>query len=178
MDLAAKLKLKQLREKFSFVDADILEAVFVQSGYKVQTTLLCLYDIYPHLREHTSLPENPSYSSALNSSPPGSPELPLSRKREKPDATAPTTPTTAAQPNGEKPRKSKRTKPEDAEGDGEGEFITVSYRKKKTEPSANGTPNKKFMDSEGIFIYFIFCTYLLPLLFVFLLSLLIIVIQI
>jgi hypothetical protein len=157
MDLAAKLKLKQLREKFNFVDVDILEAVFVQSGYKVQATLLCLYDIYPHLREHAAAPANASYASALDASPPGSPEQPLSRKREKPDASAatgPSTPTQAqAQANGEKPHKNKRTKPAEEGGDdGEGKFVTVSYRKKRAEPGANGTapaPNKKVMDSDG-----------------------------
>lgn len=135
---------------------DILEAVFVQSGYKVQATLICLYDIYPHLREHAALPAHPSYSTAdaRNASPPGSPETPLSRKREKPDATGASTSAQAQQPNGETPRKPKRTKPEEGEDDGEGEFVTVSYgRKKKSEPgSSNGTtapPNKKVMDSEG-----------------------------
>eukprot|EP00026_Physarum_polycephalum_P002879 Phypoly_transcript_02888.p1 GENE.Phypoly_transcript_02888~~Phypoly_transcript_02888.p1 ORF type:complete len:815 (+),score=218.80 Phypoly_transcript_02888:68-2512(+) len=154
MDLAAKLKLKQLREKFNFVDADILEAVFVQSGHKVQATLLCLYDIYPHLREHAAAPANASYAHALDASPPGSPEQPLSRKREKPDASAAGASTqTQAQANGEKPRKTKRTKPAEEGGDaGEGEFVTVSYRKKRAEPSANGapTPNKKVMDSDDI----------------------------
>ena len=140
----------------------------MQSGYKVQATLLCLYVIYPHLREHAAAPANPSYANAsgLNASPPGSPELPLSRKREKPDATLPATPTTPThtqQPNGEKPRKTKRAK-EDAGGSANREFITVSYRRKKAEPGANGTPNKKVMDSDGTLLPFLFLLFSLTLL--------------
>lgn len=162
MDLAAKLKLKQLREKFNFVEADILEAVFVQSGHKVHATLVCLYDIYPHLRDSSI-----SHGHAA-SQPPGSPEEPLTRsKREKPSSSSTTTTTTTTTTTStsttttstpEKPRK-KRTKPTTAEeGEDEGDFITVSYRKKKGEASANGngvgpvTP-KKVLDSEGITLY-------------------------
>lgn len=142
MDLAAKLKLKQLREKFAFVDSEILESVFVQSGCKIQQTLQCLWSIYPHLREHTAAPAHAGYSNAQGLSPPGSPEQPLRRKRADSDASA----QTPAQP-GEKPRKTKRKATDDAP-EKESEFVTVSYLRKKKE--TNGTPSKKNMDSDDI----------------------------
>lgn len=148
MDLAAKLKMKQLREKFNFVDPDILEAVFVQSGHKVHATLVCLYDIYPHLRD-ASITHNKRKAE------PSSPEEPLIRnKREKSTSTTTTTTSsTSSTTTPEKPRKVKRKKAATTEeGEDDGEFITVSYRKKKGEGASDGSPSvtpKKVMDSEG-----------------------------
>lgn len=144
MDLAAKLKLKQLREKFSFVDPVILEEVFIQSQHKVHATLVCLFDIYPHLRDNSGLPPNSS----------------IFKKNTKSTTTTTTTTTSTSTTSStsitptkqEKKPKIKKPKPDNEED--EGEFVMVSYRnKRKSEGTGGSAPTpvkKKVLDSEDI----------------------------
>jgi hypothetical protein len=50
-DLASKLKFDQLSKKFFFVEDEILESVFLQTGHNLQTSLQHLYDMYRHVLE-------------------------------------------------------------------------------------------------------------------------------